>query len=256
MQRSTSTDSFDSVPLAALRLGAVRTLHDQARSMGLDWLSTEERQRLEEMRSDRRKEQFLAGHWLARCLAAHVLGGEPLQWTLCQHASGAPYLRAPRGIDASKHSISVSHCADRVAVAMACFPVGVDMQTHKARNFLGLAALVFPAELQDELAGLDAALRERCFYQRWSIKEAVYKRAGSGPWPKTEAVASPIDFAADGADVLAWQFNGFSLALAGSTGMTTQANVVLPAASYWCTDGRDHDSVRIRRKGLSNGVCR
>ena len=242
MQRSTTSNGFESVPLAALRLGSVSKLHDQARSMGLEWLSSDERQHLEGMRSDRRQQQFLAGHWLARCLAAQVLGDEPLQWTIRKYESGAPFLCAPKGIDASKHSISISHCADRVSVALACFPVGVDIQGHKPRNFIELAALAFPVEVRDELAGLDAEMQERCFYQRWSIKEAIYKRSEVGRLPRSGLAGLPMTCSAEKADILAWQFEGFSLALAGSKGISAQSNVPMPAVCYWRTGESAEDT--------------
>src|SRR5258705_13744515 len=54
------------------------------------WLGDDERRRLSLMRSERRRDQFLAGHWLARELAAEHWGRTPESWEIADSAAGVP----------------------------------------------------------------------------------------------------------------------------------------------------------------------
>ena len=63
-----------------IELAALQSLEREFAAHGDDWLTQIERERVASMRSVPRRRQFLAGHWLARRLAAQHSGGSPRDW--------------------------------------------------------------------------------------------------------------------------------------------------------------------------------
>lgn len=221
---------------AEVRLAALPPLLAEVRAAGRQWLSAEERSRLPAMRSQKRRHEFLAGHWLIRCLAAEVLGGEPADWLLTSSAAGAPSIRSPLHSGGEEIAVSLSHCAGWVAAAIAPFAVGVDVECNsKARDILALAEAVLSPDERELLRGLPESGRAAAFYLRWTLKEAVGKRAGHGLRPELARRQHALACAASEAEVISWQFDGCSLAVAGAAGKSVRVIGVPEGASqgYW-----------------------
>jgi len=221
---------------AEVRLAALAPLLRDIDADGLDWLSGDERTRLNSMRSETRRKQFLAGHWLARDVASAMLGGSRHDWLLASSPDGTSSLRSS-GYDAGQAiPATLSHSADMVAAAMAAFPVGIDLEcAAKPRHFLALADAVFCPEECADLRRASDHERPRLFYLYWTLKEAVGKRAGHGLRPELARRQRSIECAAAEADVVSWQLSECSLALAGEIGMTVRASGVPGAARqrFW-----------------------
>lgn len=147
------------------------------------WLGEQERERLSGITSIRRRNQFLAGRWLARHCLADMLGGD---WRL--HELSAPQGERPdvlaRGsADAAEGFFSLSHSADWLACAVAMVPVGVDIEdTTRERDVRALVELTCSASEQRQMNGLSAAALKQVFHARWSLKEAWFKQSGL-PFP-------------------------------------------------------------------------
>jgi phosphopantetheinyl transferase len=124
---------------------------------------------------------------LARALLRallHRLTGSG-DWTMAADDNGKPYLRDERG--ALGPAISLSHGGGMVAAAVGPpgLRIGVDVEPHKARDVMALAAKAFgPAEKQQVAEGGAAA-----FYKLWTLREAMGKATGQG-----------LSLAADGVD--------------------------------------------------------
>ena len=125
---------------------------------------------------------------LARALLRallHRLTGSG-DWTIAaDNNSGKPYLRDEHGVLGP--AISLSHGGGMVAAAVGSpgLRIGVDLEPHKARDVMALAAKAFgPAEQQQVAEGSTAA-----FYKLWTLREAMGKATGQG-----------LSLAADGAD--------------------------------------------------------
>src|SRR5689334_9453600 len=76
-----------------------------------EWLGAAERERLQRISSVRRRQQFLAGHWLTRELAARHGGGAPESWEITSTPEGAPLLVLRAG-GTSSIRMSLSHSGD------------------------------------------------------------------------------------------------------------------------------------------------
>jgi len=207
-----------------------------AENGGLAWLSGDERARLDAMRSEIRRRQYLAGHWLIRCLAAEVFGGAASQWLLTASAEGAPILQSAAHNAGQAIPASLSHSTGWVAAALAPFPVGIDLECEsKPRELLALADEAFsPAECA-QLRSLPAGELAATFYLYWTLKEATGKREGHGLRTETARRQQPISVEAADADVVSWQFANCSLALAGKVGMSLRV-LGLPVEArqrYW-----------------------
>ncbi|MFA5590011.1 MAG: 4'-phosphopantetheinyl transferase superfamily protein [Lysobacteraceae bacterium] len=164
-----------SIAFSTLPLSALLAMTPE----GLAWLGEEERERISTLNHPRRREQYLAGHWLARCLLAEAEGGEPLAWSLRRSESGAP-LAFFRGRRSALH-LSLSHTSGQVACAVAGVAVGIDIeQPRRERDYLALAESLYDSAFHAELHGCDEAQRRTAFFRRWTLDEARAKSTGEG----------------------------------------------------------------------------
>jgi 4'-phosphopantetheinyl transferase len=138
-----------------------------------DWLSESEAERVATLRHAGRRDQYLAGHWLARVLLARAFGGVPVQWRLRERKGQPPEVHG-RG-DALR--VSISHAGDWVAVAAADTPVGIDIEVRT--RVLDDAVEPLLREPGEAPGSLDGATRLR----RWVAKEAWIKRDHGGALP-------------------------------------------------------------------------
>lgn len=180
----------------------------------LDWLTPQERARYDAMRSLRRREQFLVGHWLLRTLATEFSASPPEDWSFFLDERGRPALRS-RNRDGSALHASVSHSGDWVACAVSEQPIGIDIECDsRPRDLDRLAGEVFPAEQWRPFAELPEAERRLGFYEQWTLREAIGKREGRGLVPGMARSQYFEMSAPANADALTWAFGETSLALA------------------------------------------
>ena len=196
-----------------------------------DVLDDSERARAAAFLNQRDRKQYTVAHGALRILAARELQVTPsaLRWDPGPY--GKPELADPW----SGLSISLSHSADLVAVAIAVSrAVGVDIQHLVPRlDVVAMSARFYPpAESTYVAAGRDASERTDRFTRLWSRKEAVVKAAGGRLWPNLRiAVPGPRDVvrcaepsgAHRVADVPAPAGFRAAVALAGAAPFVTQA---------------------------------
>ena len=146
---------------------------------GLAWLGGEERERVSTLSHPRRREQYLTGHWLARCLLAAAEGGDPLAWSLRRSESGAP-LAFFRGRRSALH-LSLSHTSGQAACAVAGVAVGIDIeQPRRERDYLALAESLYDSAFHSELCACNEVQQRTAFFRRWTLDEARAKSTGEG----------------------------------------------------------------------------
>jgi 4'-phosphopantetheinyl transferase len=144
------------------------------------WLSLGEQQRLAAIVTERRRAQFLAARWQARCLLSEVLGGRPCDWSLAAPSDAPPQVQGRDDL-----FLSVSHSSDRTACALASVPVGLDLeQPRRQRDITGLVCLCCTPGEQALFAGRDDAARAALFYELWTVKEAWLKQRGEWIAPR------------------------------------------------------------------------
>jgi 4'-phosphopantetheinyl transferase len=220
---------------AAVELSTLSVLLTEMPPIDL-WLSESEQRRLASMTSSPRRQQFLAGHWLLRRLAAEVHGEEPSQWSLMAGPNRAPLLQSKLRSDDPAIHASLSHSGDSLAAVVAHFPVGIDLERPgKQRNLPALADRVFSLEENDALLGLPENERAMAFYLYWTIKESVGKRDGHGLQSQLSRRQKPLPCAAVDAEVRSWQFADCSLSVAGGIGMSVRVASIPDKAiqHYW-----------------------
>lgn len=208
-----------------LRLAAVAPIHAQARDSGSAWLTPDETTRLAGMGSAHRRQQFLAGHWLVRVLAAQARGNDFSAWQWAR-PEGEPAFLLCGG---QRVFASISHSGDWLACAVATTPIGLDVEaSRKPRDYHALAAQVFsPEECALLLAGHADPAED--FHRLWTIKEAFGKRSGNGLRLQDARRQVPVAAESGGdGEVETWQGAGMTLALA-HTGQAQVETTGLPA---------------------------
>jgi 4'-phosphopantetheinyl transferase len=171
------------------------------------WLSPEELQRLDGMRSSRRRGQFVAARWQARRLLASVFGGSPADWPLDAAPDSPPTLPARSDLH-----LSISHSADWTACAVSFEAVGLDIEAPRpGRDIAGLAQVCCtPSEVALMQAAPD---REAIFYSLWTAKEAWLKRRREWMAPSR---LRQLELRPGGFDARTWSAPGWALALCGA----------------------------------------
>jgi phosphopantetheinyl transferase len=138
--------------------------------------------RLADMRSSRRRRQFLAGRMLLWRGVEMFYGSQATTWRLEATVERPPRLVDPTG-DTLPPMISISHAGEWTACAFAeGVPVGVDCEILRNRDWQGLAEVILHAEEIPILRKQPAGTCDRWCLERWVLKEALLKACGVGLW--------------------------------------------------------------------------
>lgn len=111
------------------------------------------------LRFERIRKRFILSRALIRKVLPLFLGKK--HFTIQTEASGKPY------IEANPVFFNLSHSGDKIALAIAKTPVGLDIEQMKARDFMALSVYKFGRHL-DGVA----------FYREWTRLEASIKLFG------------------------------------------------------------------------------
>jgi 4'-phosphopantetheinyl transferase EntD len=114
-------------------------------------LQPRDRCRFEVSRTEKRREELLAGRWLLHSFSRH-LGLPSALFDTAETGAGLVARSCMSG--APRLSASITHAGGWVACALACgAPVGIDLEPLVERDFAALAAAAFPvARLRQRLA--------------------------------------------------------------------------------------------------------
>lgn len=169
-------------------------------------LDAAERDRLRRFRRPADRARYLAAHAIARMVLAARLGAHPAEITFafrcgaCGGPHGKPRLAGPHpGLE-----FSLAHSGNRVVVAVADDPVGVDVESlHRGPDVDDLAEEILSLAERAALArGVPAAEAPSALLHHWTYKEAVLKATGQGlAVPPADLTVSPP---AEPPRLLAW----------------------------------------------------
>ena len=163
-----------SVPEPAVFLWLIN-LDDPALDALAPCLSTEEQARAARYRGHALQRGYRRARAALRHILAHHTGQPPASLALAEGPLGKPVLQ--------QHALhfNLSHSGALALVAVACVPVGIDLE--QARPEVDAAALAplvcHPAE-RAALAALPPGQRQQHFLQLWTHKEAYCKLLGTG----------------------------------------------------------------------------
>lgn len=199
-----------------------------------DWLSESEFARLATIRHGGRREQFLAGRWLARRVLAGRFDSGPARAVLVERRSQPP---AVGGHELSRF-VSISHGAQWVAAAAADVAVGIDLE-QRPRVF---DAAIAPLLLEPDEPALDAD----GLLQRWVAKEAWLKRFGGGALPARLAAIRLRPVAAAHADVCLHAAAAFHLGVAVERGALVKidSDVAVARGAAFAVSDPDGEGMR------------
>lgn len=129
-------------------------------------------------RQDIDRRRFLTGRVLAKTVLGQRLGLVPADVRFdatcedCGKPHGKP--RLP-GVE-----FSISHSGDRIGLAVASAPVGLDVESDTRRADDTLISYALNETERQALAGLGPAERATAFFRYWTRKEALMKATGKG----------------------------------------------------------------------------
>ena len=135
------------------------------------WLDAEERQRYERFKHPDAARRFFLARVLLKSVVAAMEGTPPQSITLSYSANGKPCLPGP-----GRPYFSISHSASAVAVAVAPFDIGVDLETvdRPTQPWMRPALFLHPDEAE-QVAALPETRRALAFTHRWTCQEAAIK---------------------------------------------------------------------------------
>ena len=136
-------------------------------------LTHDEKMRLQTVASIARREQFLAGRWLAKKMLAEVGGGCPEDWRIDAGGQAKP------GVIGHDLQLSISHSGPYVACCIAGSACGIDVERiDRPRPVADMATLVCSGQEQDALRNLQGSAQTQHFLRLWTCKEARLKQLG------------------------------------------------------------------------------
>jgi 4'-phosphopantetheinyl transferase len=142
-------------------------------------LDHEERARAARYQAAEPRRQFVITRGALRLLLAHHLDRPAQALTFAAGSHGKPFAvvdGAPAKIE-----FNVSHSAECGLIAIACAPVGVDIEfLGREADFHLVAKGVLTAAEQAALRQRAGAEQSRLFYRLWTQKEALIKATGRG----------------------------------------------------------------------------
>lgn len=145
-------------------------------------LSNEELHRLASFRYDHPRQTFIITRAFCRLLLSrYVPAVSPRSWQFRRNDYGRPSAILPG--DAPAIDFNISHSAGQIviAVAMATYSIGVDIEEMALTpDQLAITAQFFSQAEQDELGRQPDALRKERFFELWTAKEAYIKARGMG----------------------------------------------------------------------------
>jgi len=219
---------------ARVLLARLDAVADEAGADVGRWLTADEAARLQAMSLPARRRSFLAGHWLARRLAADWLQAGIGRIALHRHPDGRPQLLldgAPTAL-----ALSLSHSGEWLACAIADVPVGIDVELPRRRRDLdALARFAFAPEEAERLRQLPEPERSATFHTLWTLREARGKRKGEGMLPAQSRRISAMPGDAVHAEATSWSMLDGALALAVEAGtrIEVEGGEVLDSPRYW-----------------------
>lgn len=173
----------DSVWVGLSRCSSIT--HEQSQSYGR-LLSSAELARNQRYRFARDRHRDLVARALLRSALGGLLDTRPEDVEFEIGAKGKPHLKAKSGPQRAIDQpalpfFNLSHSADWVVLAVANFPVGIDVEfTQRKNNVLAIARNYFFGAEVEQLFSLPFDQQRERFFDYWTLKEAYMKARGEG----------------------------------------------------------------------------
>lgn len=136
-----------------------------------EWLSATERERLQRIRHDGKRREYLLSRMLMRHALSQNFAQAADEWRFAEQTTSAPHIdQLPEGIH-----FSLGHSDGYVCFGLANCALGIDIEINRPRRDLGASAEIFmDSDEREYLLRGEMADRDY-FYRNWCAKEACYK---------------------------------------------------------------------------------
>jgi 4'-phosphopantetheinyl transferase len=156
----------------------------------IDWLSRDERARMQRFGHDALRTRYLIGRASLRWVLAQTIGITPQSVMIERGAHGRPQLDAAAGID-----FNVSHTTDMALIGVSRESrIGVDIErADRVIHSPRLARRILTDRERAALPATDDAIRRRIL-RLWTCKEALAKATGdamSAPFGRLDIATEP-----------------------------------------------------------------
>lgn len=212
-------------PISMLQIIGIHDLDSEFDRNNTDWLSDGEKCRYQSINAANRKQQYIAGHYLVRKMAARILGNAAQDWDYVEDSHGLRLLKSRReGLPAPY--LSISHSGEWVVAGLSLFPIGVDIENcHTDRDFIAIAEHVFSPLEVEILKACKAADLKSTFYLYWTLKECLAKQSGIGLRFDVSRSQSAIpEPNVESSSLRSWQCSDFVIAAACQPNTTFEAS--------------------------------
>jgi 4'-phosphopantetheinyl transferase len=143
-------------------------------------LRSDEHVRAARYRFPRDRVRYIAARGQLRMILGRYLRRDPARVRFAASPHGKPHLAAASGVAPLRFNLAHSDDLALIGVAWRR-ELGVDIEReHPDRVDVDVARRMFPHEDVHALEALPPALRQRAFFQLWTIREAYAKATGLG----------------------------------------------------------------------------
>lgn len=139
------------------------------------WLSAEETARAARIIEPLQRARFIAVRAAVRGVLATYTGSNAASLMLQREPGGKPVLTG-----ADVPHFSLTHSGALAAVAVAAFPLGVDLEHVRELRHARAARRILHRETLSAIDALPAAIRMEALIDAWTLREAHVKAVGGG----------------------------------------------------------------------------
>jgi phosphopantetheinyl transferase len=137
----------------------------------LDLLSSSERSRLDTIKSNRKRHEYILSRALMRHALSERFGLEKQTWDFIEKENSAPIIQnLPQG-----QWLSLTHSHGTICFCLHNQPIGIDIEQGNVRTNFSTLARSFMNDDELERLNSNEALTADNFYKVWCAKEAFYK---------------------------------------------------------------------------------
>jgi 4'-phosphopantetheinyl transferase len=145
-----------------------------------DLLSMDEKKRRDSFAFVTGKYEYLVARALLRTTLSRYAEIDPRSWIFAQNAYGRPEVAEPAVLP--RLMFNISHCQGLVACAVVVDrEIGIDVEDiGRNQQPLDIAVSCFSESEVNDLRSLPPSLRDRRFFEYWTLKESYIKARGLG----------------------------------------------------------------------------
>jgi len=137
----------------------------------LEWLSATELERLQRIRHDGKRREYLLSRMLMRHVLSQNFARAADEWQFTEQPDAAPRID-----DLPEETyVSLSHSGGYICFGLATCALGIDIEINNPGRDFSTSAEIFMDSGEREYLLRGAAADQSFFYRNWCAKEACYK---------------------------------------------------------------------------------